>query len=104
MAESSFSGRMVLKSKEQGVGRIVEPHLDSDILEQISIARDELDLPVSKLKFLVIRTINQRIKLNPVLQHHKVPILNSLNAYPTHLHDVTSLQLLILVGLQNFLG
>jgi hypothetical protein len=66
MPKDRLSGSMVLKDKQERVGVVVEPNLNSDVLEKVSIAGEKFDLSISELDFLMVRTVDQRIKLGSI--------------------------------------
>ena len=49
MAEEGLPCGVVLEGEEEGVGWVIEPYLDSYVLEEVAVASDELDLSVCEL-------------------------------------------------------
>lgn len=101
--KNSLSSCLILKNKQKRIGITVKPNFYSNILEKIPIPCDKLYLPVGKLYFFMVRTIDKREKLDSSFKHNKLTIMRSLYYDSPSFDNVRSSNLLLLIGLQYLL-
>ena len=66
MSVDILSGGLILEDKEEGVWTVIEPYLDADVLEEVSIPCDKFDFSVGKLYLFVIWTVYEGIEFYSV--------------------------------------